>query len=325
VNPDGSEKWNFRVGTTIGSSPALTDDGTLYITSHRSLASLNVDGTFNWYYTPTSGNGGVILNSTPTVGPDGTIYYGCVDGYLHAVNPDGSKKWQFQAGSNIQSSPALGPDGAIYFGSLDTFFYALDANGNEKWKFSSGGEIHSSPVIGMNGVIFFGSADGYVYALNADGTERWKYQTENNVNSSPAISAKGAIIIGSDDHNLYSIGYAEQGAGETPEVDIYANKATYSADDQVTISVKVDNGSGQDIDLYAAVFYQGALYLYPDWSGALSSEHIINISASSVWDNTILTVPFFIKAQGTYTFYAGIAEKGTLNFLGFDSVTIVIE
>ena len=36
------------------------------------------------------------VTSSPSVGRDGTIYFGSIDGRLYAVNPDGSTKWAFQ-------------------------------------------------------------------------------------------------------------------------------------------------------------------------------------------------------------------------------------
>ena len=48
------------------------------------------------------------IDSSPAVGPDGSVYVGSDDHYLHAVHADGSLKWKYQAGSSISSSPAMG-------------------------------------------------------------------------------------------------------------------------------------------------------------------------------------------------------------------------
>jgi outer membrane protein assembly factor BamB len=51
-------------------------------------------GTVKWTYQ----TGGPV-RSSPAVGPDGTIYVGSSDSAkLHAINPNGTKKWDFQAG-----------------------------------------------------------------------------------------------------------------------------------------------------------------------------------------------------------------------------------
>ena len=59
------------------------------------------------------------------IGSDGTIYFGSEDKKLYALNPDGTKKWEFVTGGGVHSTPALASDGAIYFGSLDNKVYAI--------------------------------------------------------------------------------------------------------------------------------------------------------------------------------------------------------
>ena len=57
--------------------------------------------------------------SSPAIGSDGTIYIGSSGNYLYAINPNGSKKWEFKTGWDVSSSPAIGSDGTIYVGSED--------------------------------------------------------------------------------------------------------------------------------------------------------------------------------------------------------------
>jgi outer membrane protein assembly factor BamB len=42
---------------------------------------------------------------------------GLVMSNLYALNPDGSQKWSFTTGHDVDSSPAIGTDGTIYVGS----------------------------------------------------------------------------------------------------------------------------------------------------------------------------------------------------------------
>ena len=48
------------------------------------------------------------MESSPAIGSDGTIYVGALDDNLYAINPDGSKKWEFKTGLHVYSSPAIG-------------------------------------------------------------------------------------------------------------------------------------------------------------------------------------------------------------------------
>jgi hypothetical protein len=116
------------------------------------------------------GHGGPI-NSSPAIGPDGTIYVGSDDEYLYAIDPmDGSYKWFYDLGDYVESSPAIGADGTVYVGSDNNYLYAIYPDGTQKWSFPTGGPIYSSPAIGPDGTVYVGSDDGYLYAINPDGT-----------------------------------------------------------------------------------------------------------------------------------------------------------
>jgi outer membrane protein assembly factor BamB len=148
---------------------------------------------------------GDLIESSPAIGADGTIYVGSSDGKLYAINPDGSQKWSFTTGGQIFSSPAIGADGTIYVGSADNKLYAINPDGSQKWSFTTGYWIGSSPAIGDDGTIYFGSYDNKLYAINPDGSQKWSFTTGDSVACSPAIGADGTICVGSYDNKLYAI------------------------------------------------------------------------------------------------------------------------
>ena len=117
------------------------------------------------------------------------------DTNFYALHPDGSLKWIFPTGSIIDSSPAIGTDGTIYFGSHDKKFYALKPDGTLRWTFTTGGQIISSPAITADGTIYFTSTDGNFYALRPDGTERWRLHTGGATESSPVLDPAGNIYL----------------------------------------------------------------------------------------------------------------------------------
>jgi len=121
------------------------------------------------------------------------------------TNPYGTLKWNFETGGEIESSPAIGPDGTIYIGSGNGTLYAINPNGTLKWKFTTEYGIESSPAIGPDGTIYIGSDDNNLYAINPDGTLKWKFTTKGEIISSHAIGSDGTIYIGLDDDNLYAI------------------------------------------------------------------------------------------------------------------------
>lgn len=212
---DGAQRWAFTTlstatAGTILSSPAAGPDGTIYFGVEVGSASstspsgrlfaLNPDGSQKW----TEFTAPDWIDSAPAVAADGAIYFGCWNGYLYALNPNGSKRWEFKAGSFVASSPALGPDGTVYVGAGSNLV-AVNADGTLKWSFPAEDWIDSSPAIGPDGTIVVGSWDSMVYALRPDGSERWRYETGGNVASSPCIAADGTIYIGSRDVKLYAL------------------------------------------------------------------------------------------------------------------------
>ncbi|MCK5261060.1 MAG: PQQ-binding-like beta-propeller repeat protein [Thermoplasmatales archaeon] len=146
----------------------------------------------------------------PIIDDDGTIYFGDFDGYLYALNPDGTKKWTYKTDGWISSAPALAEDGTLYVGSWDCKLYAFNPDGTLKWNVgASGGSIASSPAIADDGTIYFGTMRGFdkgdIIAVNPNGTVKWVYPTGYYITSDPAIGDDGTVYIGSGDTYFYAM------------------------------------------------------------------------------------------------------------------------
>ncbi len=126
--------------------------------------------------------------SSPAVSSDGTIYVACWDGWVSALNADGTVKWQFKTGW-----PNAGP------------FQKLMKK-MPTWSTAGLDEITTAPAISREGTIYIGSNNNYLYALNPDGTLRWKFETGDGIFSSPRISRDGTVYVGSWDGYLYALG-----------------------------------------------------------------------------------------------------------------------
>jgi outer membrane protein assembly factor BamB len=67
---------------------------------------------------------------------------------MYAINPDGTKRWEFATEGPIVATPALAADGTLYVGSDDRNLYALNATGGTAtWHFSANAGIESSPTV----------------------------------------------------------------------------------------------------------------------------------------------------------------------------------
>jgi len=141
--------------------------------------------------------------SSPAIAADGTVYVGSNDGYLYALNPDGTLKWRHQTGGPL-SSPAIAADGTVYVGSNDGYLNALSADGTLKWRYQTACQIHTSPALATDGTVYFGAEDSCVYAINQDGSLKWRYVTGGLARSSPAIASDGTVYVGSSDLRLYA-------------------------------------------------------------------------------------------------------------------------
>jgi len=207
----GTIKWRYETGVNVISSPAIGDDGTVYVgTWDGTLVALRPDGSVIWQFEL---NG--FLFSPPGVGDDGTIYLGTSrsrfgSGYFYAINPDGTLRWRVYQGDELPcAGPAIAADGTVYVaGAIESGgggVRAYDPDGNLRWRYEVGDWVCSSPAVGVDGAVYFGSSDSFLYALHPDGNLKWRAGTGYNGPSSPAIAADGTVYIGSGDGHLYAI------------------------------------------------------------------------------------------------------------------------
>jgi outer membrane protein assembly factor BamB len=205
------ELWRYDFDGSMQTSPMIDIDGIIYVGGSYGeltwyLFAIYPNGTLKWrYFTE-----GLIQHCCPAIAEDGTIFIGAWDQCLHAVNPDGTRKWKFDSGKDIVSSPAIGDDGTIYFGTMAGAgtigkIYAINPNGTEKWQYSTNYHIISDPAIGDDGTIYIGSSDDYLYAMYPNGTLRWKYKTGDWVRSPVSIADDGTIYFSSWDYYLYAL------------------------------------------------------------------------------------------------------------------------
>jgi len=191
LNPDGTLKWKYNTGksVSIGSSPVIAEDGTIYLGVNDVFHAINPDGTLKWTYTVDPGfvaANGLFPNDiicTPAIDSDGTIYFGQRSFYFYALNPDGTLKWKYPTynssasfSSFYQSSPVIRPDGKINcFGEWCQYL-----------TFNPDGSLNS-----MNKSLRWEVLDGTMVAA------------ENNIVTTPAIDSEGTLYNG-DFRNYYS-------------------------------------------------------------------------------------------------------------------------
>ena len=221
INSDGSLKWLFPLGSASFSSPAVTENGTVYIgsssssTSPGKLYAINSDGFLEWELEV----GQTRINTQPSISSNGTIYITTHNNKLLAVDSSGTLIWSINImpSDNFDgitspdglTSPIVGLDDTIYIGAWDKKLHAIGSNGLEKWAFESGAGIwhvgYDSPTVDSNGTIYIGSHDGKMYALNSNGTEKWSFQTESSIRTKATLDTNDYVFFTSEDGYLYSV------------------------------------------------------------------------------------------------------------------------
>ncbi len=193
---DGTLRWETNVPYQL-KSPVVDSAGNVYVSSSY-LFAFNPEGERLWNFTAD-----LSVSSSPSLGPDGTVYVGGSDGILYAVDPiTGEEKWRFDAGSTIRSNPTICSRHIIYFGTDDGVLYSLNGlTRTVEWNYTipEGDErtdIVTSPAIADDGTVYFGSLDYHLYALDSDGNFKWNLFTGEQVWSSPAIGDDGTVYFG---------------------------------------------------------------------------------------------------------------------------------
>lgn len=137
-DPNGQKKWEFH--TVDGYPyPAVARDGTIYVASRANpgtvdnplttpakVYALNSDGTEKWEYSE-DGPTALSFHSTPLVDAYGTVYLASDNGYLYAIDQNGSFMGKLALSGVTYSSPALAADGTLYAGTSDGYLYAVSS------------------------------------------------------------------------------------------------------------------------------------------------------------------------------------------------------
>lgn len=139
----GETLWTVTIENAVAQTPALRDDGVLLLVAESRLYAIDAtnEGSTLWRYDA----GGEIL-SRPSITPEGMVYVTVLHGQtfsLHAINPDGSRRWVYDTALFY---PSRTFDREFLGVTVDSFgaaivqlgrdqLYAIEADRTVRWRF----------------------------------------------------------------------------------------------------------------------------------------------------------------------------------------------
>jgi len=169
--PDGQELWGRELDASVFGL-ALDADATIHAAVGRWLVAVTRTNTLRWTYD----SGGGVLSGSPVLAADGTVYVTSTQGFLHAVRPDGTRRWRFRTAGIPYSTPAIASDGTLYFGTEDRVLHGVGPDGVERWRHEASASLSSSsPLL---------TPEGWLYVGGGQRTLRW-FDTQTPPMDSP--------------------------------------------------------------------------------------------------------------------------------------------
>ena len=218
IDRKGANVFDLIVGNRIFTTPSVTSDSSVFITSGSNLNGFNKSGAPLWSTIPLGGNSRV----TPSIDEiSRRIYLGVSNSNFFAIDYQGGKvKWNVICDAPIESSAVITSDRKLVFMTKLGTMYGFDisteiAHTVPGWKVNFGEVSLKSVAIDNTDHIIFGTDKGNVYKvkLGANGaiTTLWKVSLSTSINSSPVLDAQGFIYIG-DEEGFFTKLNPENGA-----------------------------------------------------------------------------------------------------------------
>ncbi|MFL5898498.1 MAG: PQQ-binding-like beta-propeller repeat protein [Solirubrobacterales bacterium] len=209
----GKVLWERRIGRLNASSPAYYKHR-LYIVNLEPGHIVKLDAKTGRTIWKRKLPGRA--ESSPVV-IDRTVYFGCENGELFAVNTiSGAVRWSTPLGGPIKAAPAY-YGGRLYVGDYGGYMNAVDAkSGKLVWQsgslgpgYGGSGAFYSTPAVAY-GRVYAGNNDARVYSYDiSDGTLAWSYSTGGYAYSGPTVAntrhSPPTVFIGSFDGNVYAL------------------------------------------------------------------------------------------------------------------------
>jgi len=218
LDRSGNTVYPLVVSSKIFTTPSVSSDSSVFITSGSSLNGFNKSGAPLWSTIPLGG----LSYVTPTIDSlFNRIYVGVSNKNFFAIDyKTGKVVWNLIGDAPVNASAIITGDRKLVFTSQTGTLYGFDIRTNvvqtaPKWTTNFGEIITKSPAVDANNNLIIGTETGKVLkvTLNEDGTitRAWSVSVNASIQSSPVIDGDGFIYVGNAIGDFYKLN-ADNGA-----------------------------------------------------------------------------------------------------------------
>jgi len=137
-------------------------------------------------------------SAAPAVSDTGAVYLSTVEGYVHALDPDGSFRWSYGVAGVPLGEPALDAAGHVYVTTTARRVYSIRSDGRLQWERHTPSRIASAAVWSFPGQLYYAARDQAVYALSVWGEQLWRASLGQAALLEPTSLASGGLAVATD-------------------------------------------------------------------------------------------------------------------------------
>ncbi|MDA3863100.1 MAG: PQQ-binding-like beta-propeller repeat protein [Deltaproteobacteria bacterium] len=211
ISTEGRLIWKVSFTSHVRSSPGIDQAGNIYVaTLGGEIISLTANGKIRWSYR-TSGqcDSTPLLTSdcAIVVGCDDNSLYKLQAG-------DGKLVWRLLGGGDFRGGGAESEDGTIYWGNLNKYLYAVNPQGKIKWRYKTGGRILINPLVDNKGNILVVPEEKRFYLLDPAGNLLYSHKVVSISDTGPIFTKPATMVVATEKGQIIEINSTNRASTE---------------------------------------------------------------------------------------------------------------
>ena len=149
---------------------------------------------------------GAPLSGPPALGADGSFAIGTIDGYVHALRPDGVFRYSYTVAGRVVFSPVVLGDGLVLVASDKNRLFAIRPDGSLAWESTVAGGVLSPLAVDSQERVWLRTGSGTAIAMSRRGGVVGFSKIGRALSLGPTALAGGGVVVGSPAGELRLIG-----------------------------------------------------------------------------------------------------------------------